>query len=125
MKNKTILITLAVLMLSACSLLGPQVQVSNVADSIEQVTMRHDQYVKADESLTDVQKLQFLGESTQLWTIGVMQKEVLRDEFAALVGPVTERHDEYVKSLNYLQVVERNIYLRSSRLLRMVAGLED
>ena len=126
MKLKTTVFAL-MLVLSACSchLLNTQVQTESIKDVTLAVVLRHDNYVAFDAQLTDEEEMLFLTEAFAFRAAVVEQPELSRQALVDLSSGVCARHDFYVEEDISLSEFERRTYLRSTKLLREVAGIEE
>ncbi len=110
----------AALMLGSCVAPGPQLLKTEgpLSRQVVRVVARHDSYVKADVSLSDVQRDAYLEESRDASDMVVYAPEVSADVLAAKLGPVLDRHDSYVKADLKLELLMSETYLASSAGLR-------
>jgi len=105
------LVSVSILAFSCSSL----IRTASVDDALNQVLMRHDDYVTSDETLTPESIDVFLGQAAAARN-GV-HDEMTPAAFHALIDQPVMRHQAYVQSDITITELERRVWLRSGKLL--------
>jgi len=105
-----------------------KVTVAAVSDAVggpDSVTGRHDAYVQADESLSEIQRATFLSESATI--VAAVEGAVAADEDMVTAGPlvgpvdaVVDRHNAYIALDGDLSQVAKEIFVNEAILLQRV-----
>lgn len=92
-----------------------------VERTVERVLERHDAYVNADESLSELGREDALAQAFNVEVL-LTFPEVHVTVLSEALEPVMERHDAYVQADPELDELDRAIYLESTDRLRGVLG---
>lgn len=119
-RSPMLLVACMLAVLTACTGINP----AAIKGTFGLVAARHDAYVAGDASLDQADKDVFLAQSATvsdaIKTAEADGKFIKADKVAGSVNAVTGRHDAYVNGDDSLDSLHKEVYLRSSALLRDV-----
>lgn len=111
------IILLASVFTMACCSTSPFIQVTAIKKPSMRIIERHDQYVKADATLSTEQFAAFLVQSASLRQLLETNEVVRRMDIEPLALPVCARHDQYVVEDQELDALHTRTYLRTTEIL--------
>ena len=125
--HQSLLVLLLLFALTSVGCAG-QVTVAAVSDAIggpDSVTGRHDAYVQADESLSDIQRAAYLADSATV--VSAIEGAVAAEEKMVDAGPlvqpvdgVVDRHNAYIALDEGLSQTAKEIFINEAVLLQRV-----